>query len=78
MSGPGIDTSGRSVDIVVNGERLTVAPDVTLDALIDLVGSARRGVAVAVDGTVVPRSEWPTRTLAHGARVEIVTATAGG
>ena len=36
------------------------------------------GVAVAVDGEVVPRSAWPDRPLTHGAVVEIVTAVQGG
>jgi sulfur carrier protein len=46
--------------------------------LVALVGIERRGVAVAVNGEVVPRSEWPASSLAAGARVEIVTAAAGG
>lgn len=36
------------------------------------------GVAVAVDGEVVPRSAWPSRSLPDGAVVEIVTAVQGG
>jgi thiamine biosynthesis protein ThiS len=31
-----------------------------------------------VDGQVVPRSAWTDSTLLDGARVEIVTAAAGG
>ena len=38
----------------------------------------RAGIAVAVDAEVARRGVWPTRTLADGARVEIVTATQGG
>ncbi|WP_157930625.1 sulfur carrier protein ThiS [Glycomyces xiaoerkulensis] len=36
-----------------------------------------RGTAVAVNGEVVPRSEWD-RTLADGDAVEVLTATQGG
>jgi sulfur carrier protein len=36
------------------------------------------GVAVAVDGEVVPRSGWPHRSLPEGSVVEIVTAVQGG
>ncbi|MGC8463952.1 MAG: sulfur carrier protein ThiS [Acidimicrobiales bacterium] len=39
---------------------------------------SRRGVAVAVNGTVVPRSQWDATVLNPGDRVEIVTAAAGG
>lgn len=37
-----------------------------------------RGVAVAVNGEVVPRRSWPTTTLRAGDRVEVLTATQGG
>ena len=37
-----------------------------------------RGVAVAVQGEVVPRSEWSHRTLSVGDRVEVVRAVQGG
>ena len=36
------------------------------------------GVAVAVDGEVVPRAEWPYRPLPDGSVVEVVTAVQGG
>ena len=37
-----------------------------------------RGVAVAVDGEVVPRAQWETFLLAEDARVEVLTAMQGG
>jgi sulfur carrier protein len=49
------------------------------DLLADLgVEAAARGVAVAVDGEVVPRAEWPRRPVPEGARVEALTAMQGG
>jgi sulfur carrier protein len=36
------------------------------------------GVAVAVDGEVVPRARWETFLLAEQARVEVLTAMQGG
>jgi sulfur carrier protein len=39
---------------------------------------ARRGIAVAVDGVVVPRARHPETVLRAGARIEIVTAVQGG
>ena len=41
-------------------------------------GAPRTGVAVAVDGEVVPRADWPATALADGARVEVLTAVQGG
>ena len=37
-----------------------------------------RGVAVAVDRCVIPRSEWATTPARAGSLVEVVTAAAGG
>jgi sulfur carrier protein len=63
--------------ITVNGEPRELTG--TVDELLDALGvEARRGMAVAVDATVVPRGEWATTEVADGARVEIVTAVQGG
>jgi sulfur carrier protein len=63
--------------ITINGEPRELAG--TVDELLDALGvEARRGVAVAVDATVVPRGEWTTTQVRDGARVEIVTAVQGG
>jgi len=37
-----------------------------------------RGVAVAVDGEVVPRGDWPGTALRDGQRVEVLHAVQGG
>jgi sulfur carrier protein len=38
----------------------------------------RKGVAVAVNGTVVPRAEWAARVLTEGDRTLVIQATQGG
>ena len=42
------------------------------------VPSEARGVAVAVDGEVVPRAQWESFLLREHARVEVLTAMQGG
>jgi sulfur carrier protein len=37
-----------------------------------------RGIAVAVDGEVVPRAGWSNFAIPDGARVEVLTAMQGG
>jgi sulfur carrier protein len=37
-----------------------------------------RGVAVAVEGEVVPRGEWEERALSEGETIEVVHAVQGG
>jgi sulfur carrier protein len=67
-----------SITVYVNGEPHAVAPGLALAALVDTHTKARAGVAVAVDGEVVPRADWPGLALGEGARVEILTAVQGG
>jgi sulfur carrier protein len=38
----------------------------------------RRGIAVALEGEVVPRSRWDETALTDGARVEVLEARQGG
>jgi len=65
--------------IVVNGETATL----TAANVVELLQTAgvdpqARGVAVAVNGTVVPRRDWAQRRLAAGDQIEIVKPFAGG
>lgn len=66
--------------IRVNGHDVEGRDGATIaELLADLgVDPDARGVAVAVDGEVVPRGEWPGFAVAPGARVEAVTAVQGG
>jgi sulfur carrier protein len=65
--------------ICVNGasEPLTVA---TLEALLleREVDTGQRGIAVALNGAVVPRTAWRDTALKPGDSVEIVRARQGG
>jgi sulfur carrier protein len=62
--------------ITINGEPRELTG--TVDELLDALGvEVRRGLAVAVDAAVVPKSEWSTTQVAAGSRVEIVTAVQG-
>jgi sulfur carrier protein len=64
--------------IYVNGDAQDNAPSVT--ALLERLGlgATPRGVAVALDGEVLPRATWDAQTLRDGARVEVVGAIQGG
>lgn len=66
--------------VSLNGESREVGETATVAALVELLDVAEqaRGVAVAVDGEVVPRGEWPRRALRDGARVEVLRAIGGG
>ncbi|MFF4395825.1 sulfur carrier protein ThiS [Streptomyces sp. NPDC001480] len=66
------------VTISVNGERREIAPGTALDTLVKSLTAAPRGVAAALNETVVPRAQWPSTALAEGDRVEVLTAVQGG
>jgi sulfur carrier protein len=52
----------------------------TLAALLDekAVDTGQKGIAVALNGAVVPRADWPATPLKPGDSVEIVRARQGG
>lgn len=60
--------------IELNGEPVQVDQGATVATLVD----PGPGVAVAVDGEIVPKSEWGQTPLRNGQRVEIVGAIQGG
>lgn len=66
--------------IELNGRELEVEAGASVGAAVSEAGAdpQRRGVAVAVDGEVVPRSAWEETLLREGARVEVVAAVQGG
>jgi thiazole synthase len=66
--------------IELNGEPAELADSATLveAALAAGAPESRRGVAIALDGEVVPRSEWGTTPLREGAAVEVLAAIQGG
>ena len=63
--------------VSINDETVEVADQTTVAALLENLGLPDKGIAVAVNWAVIPRSDWHT-TLKHGARVEVVTAVQGG
>jgi sulfur carrier protein len=71
-------TVSTAVSVTVNGVRRTVPPGTTVAALVAELGRGSRGVAVAVDREVVPRSLWEEVVVTEGANVEVVSAVAGG
>jgi sulfur carrier protein len=68
------------MNVVLNGERRDLDEGATVRAAVTATGapSEGRGVAVALDGEVVPRRRWDDVALREGQRVEVVRAVQGG
>jgi sulfur carrier protein len=74
-----MSTATATSVIYVNDQPRPLAAPTTLLALLSELGHAgRKGVAVALNGAVVPRAEWPARSLAEADHVLVIQATQGG
>ena len=68
-----------SAKILVNGKDRTMTSADLIALLRELeIDPAQRGVAVALNGAVVPRSDWAKTTLREGDALEVVKLFAGG
>ncbi|CAN7699665.1 sulfur carrier protein ThiS [Mycolicibacterium frederiksbergense] len=63
--------------VTVNNEGVQVDEQTTVADLLVRLGIPEKGIAVAVDWAVLPRSRWNTAP-SEGAKVEVVTAVQGG
>jgi sulfur carrier protein len=68
------------MNVLLNGRPAEVPANATVRDAVVAAGAAadERGIAVALDGTVIPRSAWDATTLDEGAQLEVLRATAGG
>jgi len=66
--------------IRLNGEPVELEPGASVIDAVAHTGAdgSARGVAVAVEGEVVPRGEWERTELREGQSVEVVGAIQGG
>jgi sulfur carrier protein len=64
--------------ITVNGQPWNLPDGATLADVLERFGVPSCGVAVALDGAVVPRVFWPGTSLHQDARIDVLTAVQGG
>ena len=72
--------------VIVNGERRELPQEATVLSVVESLAAndssprelTGRGVAVAVEGEVVPRDDWSSTRLGEGERVEVLAAIQGG
>lgn len=67
------------MEVLVNNKLYAVQPETTVTALLQFIQlSSQKGVAVAVNQQVVPKTDWPGTFLRPDDRVTIIRATQGG
>jgi sulfur carrier protein len=66
--------------VMVNEQQIEVDEHMTVAALLQSLGYPDRGIAVALDRSVLPRSRWATNLceFPDPLRLEVVTAVQGG
>jgi sulfur carrier protein len=67
------------MEISVNDQKETISSHTALQQVLDArLGDRQKGVAVAVNDTVVPKAKWPGYILKPNDNVLIIKATQGG
>jgi sulfur carrier protein len=64
--------------VTLNGEPRELPDGATVEMAVRELATRDDGVAVAVDGEVVPRGEWATTEVRDGQQVEVLRAVQGG
>jgi sulfur carrier protein len=66
------------ITITLNGKPRDIEPPDSVTALLQSLNVNPKQVAVALNGEVVRRADWPATPITHGDAVEIVRAVGGG
>lgn len=68
-----------ALEVTLNGEAISLTNQQLPEALCEIgYDPEQQGIAVAINMSVVPRSEWPETNIADGDRIDIVGAKQGG
>ena len=68
------------MELKINNQTKEFAPDsLTVQALLDLeIPNKQNGIAVAINNTIVPKSNWNSHKLLETDDILIISATQGG
>ena len=64
--------------VTINGDAREIADGTSVAALVEDLGRSPKGMAVAINEAVVPRSTWSDVSLRPDDRVEVLIASQGG
>ncbi len=67
------------MDIYINSKLQPLPENAKIaDALTALNISSQKGIAIAINNTVIPRAEWDSHILNHDDKITLIKATQGG
>ena len=68
----------KVITVIVNGSNRQIAGSSSVAALIEEMGLTGKRIALERNGEIVPRSQFATRQLSNGDKLEVVVAVGGG
>lgn len=68
----------QDMTIIVNGQPVPLNAPATVAQVLEQLQLPHQRVAVEVNQTVIPRSQWTTQTVNDGDRLEVVQFVGGG
>ena len=67
------------MEISINQQRTEIPDNASVEKLVStFFSNSTKGIAVAINQTIVPKSEWQVRLLNPDDKVTLVKATQGG
>jgi sulfur carrier protein len=67
------------MEITLNDKKHTVSENISLNEIVfNQLGDKQKGIAVAINDSVIPRSNWETYTIKNNDTILIIKATQGG
>jgi len=66
------------MNIIVNGENMTLEGPTTLEKLLETLGINLKGCAVELNREIVPRSEYASTQVDDADKLEIIQMVGGG
>ena len=66
------------VEILLNGATMQIIKDSSVADLVNQLELPGAGVALAINGNVIPKSTWTSVTIADQDRIELISIAQGG
>jgi sulfur carrier protein len=66
------------MEIILNGQATQITANYTVGQLVSELFPSGKGIAVAINQSVVPKSDWPAHRLSPNDQITLITATQGG
>jgi sulfur carrier protein len=67
------------MEIIINDQKKNFTSELTVQQLLDLeIPEKQKGIAVAINNSVVPKAQWHLKTIEPNSNILIIKATQGG